>query len=190
MSEHQDTAQTARNQIANTVVGKAKEVFGAVTGNDEMVEEGRVRQEAARAQKQAAHAEAIAQSEEAAAAEKRREAFEADDQRRREAEENLHDDAKRITHDEEIIAQRTAERQEERLAAAAERIEAEEGAKLWKAAEHADKQTREADAERGAADEEYRSTLRAAADAADKADGHRDESAIYRQHANNPGKGH
>jgi uncharacterized protein YjbJ (UPF0337 family) len=75
---NRDTSDETRNRIANTVVGKAKEFAGAVTGNDELTEEGRLRQEEARAQREATTEEAKADARAAEAEQERRAAVDRD----------------------------------------------------------------------------------------------------------------
>ncbi|MDT5147278.1 MAG: hypothetical protein QOC58_1923 [Mycobacterium sp.] len=62
MSEH-DKAHEARKGLVDSVKGKAKEVFGAVTGNDSMTAEGQLEQTQAHERKEANTIEAVADSE-------------------------------------------------------------------------------------------------------------------------------
>jgi len=65
-----DNSNAAEEGIRGTVEdvkGKAKEAFGAVTGNDEMTREGRAQQDKADAQRDAAKREAEAESARAGA---------------------------------------------------------------------------------------------------------------------------
>ena len=55
-----DKAAEARKGLVGTVTGKAKEVAGAVSGNDDLVEEGQLQQVEARHRKDAIADEAIA----------------------------------------------------------------------------------------------------------------------------------
>jgi uncharacterized protein YjbJ (UPF0337 family) len=55
-----DKADQARKGLLDNVAGKAKEVVGAVSGNDELVEEGQLQQVEARDRKDAAADQAIA----------------------------------------------------------------------------------------------------------------------------------
>ena len=55
-----DKAAQAREGLLDSVAGKAKEVAGAVTGKDHLVEEGQLQQEEARNRKAAVADEAIA----------------------------------------------------------------------------------------------------------------------------------
>ncbi|MCE5289017.1 MAG: hypothetical protein LLG14_07200 [Nocardiaceae bacterium] len=48
MTDHK-TATSVHKRFADTVAGKAREIAGAITGNDELVEEGRLQREGARA---------------------------------------------------------------------------------------------------------------------------------------------
>lgn len=68
-----DKAAEAREGLLDSVTGKAKEVAGAVTGNEELVEEGQLQQAEARNRKEAAADEAIADAERTQAAEELRE---------------------------------------------------------------------------------------------------------------------
>lgn len=70
----QDKAGEARAGLVNSITGKAKEVTGVVTGNDDLVEEGQLQQAEARSRKEAAAHHAIADAEQAQAGEKLREA--------------------------------------------------------------------------------------------------------------------
>lgn len=69
----QDKAGEAREGLVDSIAGKAKEVTGAVVGNDDLVEEGQLQQAEARSRKEAAAHDAIADSEQSEAAEKLRE---------------------------------------------------------------------------------------------------------------------
>jgi uncharacterized protein YjbJ (UPF0337 family) len=62
-------AQSARRGLASTLVGKAKEVVGSVTGNDSLTAEGELQQAEVIARKEASTQEAIAHSETAGASE-------------------------------------------------------------------------------------------------------------------------
>ena len=73
MTEGQQADQ-ARKGLIDSVKGKAKEIVGAVTGNDSLTAEGQLDQSQAQARKEANTVEAIADAE---AAEARREATEA-----------------------------------------------------------------------------------------------------------------
>src|SRR5690242_1430460 len=56
-------ADQARKGLIDSVKGKAKEVVGAVTGNDSLTAEGQLEQTEAQQRKQASKAEAIADAE-------------------------------------------------------------------------------------------------------------------------------
>lgn len=58
-----DKATEARQGFVDTVTGKAKEVVGAVSGNDELVEEGQLQQTEAHHRKEAAAEDAVADAE-------------------------------------------------------------------------------------------------------------------------------
>lgn len=49
MTDHK-TATSVRKRLADTVAGKAREIAGAITGNDELAEAGRLQKDGARAQ--------------------------------------------------------------------------------------------------------------------------------------------
>lgn len=68
-----DKAAEAREGLVDSIAGKAKEVVGAVSGNEGLVEEGQLQQAEARNRKEAAATEAIADAERAEAAEELRE---------------------------------------------------------------------------------------------------------------------
>jgi uncharacterized protein YjbJ (UPF0337 family) len=77
VSEHdKDTAGEARKGLAASVAGKAKEVAGAVIGNDSLAREGQLQQAEAEDRRQANAEEAIADAEAARAAQKLRAANE------------------------------------------------------------------------------------------------------------------
>ena len=58
-----DTAAHAREGLFDSVAGKAKEVAGAVTGKDDLVEEGQLQQAEAQRRKAAVADEAIADAQ-------------------------------------------------------------------------------------------------------------------------------
>lgn len=66
MTEHQKADQ-ARKGLIDTVKGKAKEVAGAVTGNDSLTAEGQLEQVHAKQRKEANAVEAVADAESAEA---------------------------------------------------------------------------------------------------------------------------
>jgi uncharacterized protein YjbJ (UPF0337 family) len=77
-----DKAAEAREGLLESVTGKAKEVAGAVTGNEELVEEGQLQQAEALNRKEAAAYEAIADAERTLAADElRKSSREADAQK-------------------------------------------------------------------------------------------------------------
>ena len=65
MADH--TSSEARDGLMSSLKGKAKEVAGAVTGNDSLTAEGQLQQAAAKARKQASAQDAIASAEQAEA---------------------------------------------------------------------------------------------------------------------------
>ena len=66
MSKH-EKADQARKGLVDSVKGKAKELFGAVTGNDSLTAEGQLDQTQARERKEANSVEAVADAEAAQA---------------------------------------------------------------------------------------------------------------------------
>ncbi len=62
MSEH-GKADEARHGLIDSLKGKVKEAFGAVTGNDSLTAEGQLQQTEAHARKEANSAEAVADAE-------------------------------------------------------------------------------------------------------------------------------
>ena len=68
-----DTSDEAREGLVDNIAGKAKEVVGAVSGNDNLVEEGQLQQAEARSRKDAVARDAIADAERAEAGEELRE---------------------------------------------------------------------------------------------------------------------
>ena len=66
MSEHKKADQ-ARKGLVDSIMGKAKEFFGAVTGNDSLTAEGQLKQTQARERKEANTVEAVAEVEAAQA---------------------------------------------------------------------------------------------------------------------------
>lgn len=58
-----DTAGEARRGVFGGIAGKIKQVAGAVTGNDELTEEGLLQQKEAEARKEAAARDAVAEQE-------------------------------------------------------------------------------------------------------------------------------
>lgn len=110
-----DKAAEAREGLLDSVTGKAKEVAGAVTGNEELVEEGQLQQAEARRRKEAAAYEAIADAERTQAAEELRESSrEADAQKdaARDAAAWEKADVKQQRDSEYLAAARDGERQQ------------------------------------------------------------------------------
>lgn len=99
MTNHNPSEQS-RSRMANAVVGKAKEFAGAVTGNDELTEEGRLRQEQADAQREATSREARADAREAEAERDRDAAVERGLEQKHAAEQEAARDKVRITEEE------------------------------------------------------------------------------------------
>jgi uncharacterized protein YjbJ (UPF0337 family) len=118
-----DTAAQARQGLFDHVAGKAKEVAGAVTGKDDLVEEGQIQQAGAQNRKAAVAEEAVA------------------DAKREEAARELHDttqdaaEAKQAADDRADVAQRGVERERSQEHAAAEQAAAQQEAVESRAAE-------------------------------------------------------
>lgn len=68
MTEH--TSSQARDGLMSSLTGKAKEVAGAVTGNDSLTAEGQLQQTEAKARKEANAQDAVAQAEQTEALQK------------------------------------------------------------------------------------------------------------------------
>ena len=66
MTKH-DKADQARKGLIDSVKGKAKEIAGAVTGNDSLTAEGQLEQTQAQVRKEANSVEAVADAEAAQA---------------------------------------------------------------------------------------------------------------------------
>ena len=66
MSEH-EKAEQARKDVIDSIKGKAKEIIGAVTGNDSLTAEGQLEQTQAQQRKEANSVEAVADAEAAQA---------------------------------------------------------------------------------------------------------------------------
>ncbi|OBI84017.1 CsbD family protein [Mycobacterium sp. E740] len=62
MTDH-DKAGQARESLVDSVKGKAKELFGAVTGNDSLTAEGQLQQAEAKQRKEAATIQSVADAE-------------------------------------------------------------------------------------------------------------------------------
>ncbi len=66
MSKH-EKAEQARKGLIDSIKGKAKEIVGAVTGNDSLTAEGQLEQTQAQQRKEANSVEAVADAEAAQA---------------------------------------------------------------------------------------------------------------------------
>ena len=66
MSKH-EKAEQARKDVIDSIKGKAKEIVGAVTGNDSLTAEGQLEQTQAQQRKEANSVEAVADAEAAQA---------------------------------------------------------------------------------------------------------------------------
>src|SRR3712207_2208759 len=110
-----DRAAEAREGLLDSVAGKAKEVAGAVTGRDDLVEEGQLQQAEARNRKEAVADEAIADAKREVATEELRETTveaaqqEAAARAQAQREESL---AEHQRQGEYAVAEREAQRQE------------------------------------------------------------------------------
>ncbi|MCW2776063.1 MAG: hypothetical protein JWN91_4389, partial [Nocardioides sp.] len=69
-----DKAAQAREGMLDSIAGKAKELAGAVTGKDALVEEGQLQQAAARTRKEGLADDAVADAKREEAAQELREA--------------------------------------------------------------------------------------------------------------------
>jgi uncharacterized protein YjbJ (UPF0337 family) len=78
MTEKSSGPQEAVRGVVEDVKGKTKEAIGTVTGDDDLIEEGKAQQDKAEAQREAAHKEAEAEKSraEAKSDEKRQKAHE------------------------------------------------------------------------------------------------------------------
>lgn len=106
-----DNAAEAREGLLDNLAGKAKEVAGAVTGKDDLVQEGQLQQEEARNRKEAVAEEAIAEAKRKEATDdyrdETREAAQLKDQARAEADQH-ESAADRQQAEEERAAEREA----------------------------------------------------------------------------------
>ncbi|MCV7420346.1 CsbD family protein [Mycobacterium yunnanensis] len=122
MSEH-DMSDEARKGLIDSVKGKAKEIAGAMTGNDSLTAEGQLEQTQARERKEANSVQAVADAE----AEQAREL--ATEARLEGAQERIAVDARTASVESSIVteqaaqkadAERTAQQEAQRAAAEAE----------------------------------------------------------------------
>lgn len=127
-----DEAAEARAGLISSVTGKAKEVAGAVTGKDDLVQEGQLQQAEARNRKDALAEEAVADAKQEEAAqelrETNREVAEQERETRTQAEHDKavaeqqrageHAVAERDAERQQAVAEETAERRAEELAEA------------------------------------------------------------------------
>lgn len=136
MTEH-DKAQQARKGLIDAVKGKAKEVFGALTGNDALVAEGQLDQTQAEKRREANALEAAADSEAAQASAQAAQARAEGLQQRTEMDAEA-TAMKRAVRDEQAEAKHTAERSAQLDAARAEtraELHAQDEARRAKATE-------------------------------------------------------
>ena len=166
-----DKAREAREGLLDNVAGKAKEVAGAVTGKDDLVEEGQLQQEEARKRKEAVADEAIADAQRDQAAQEMRdtsrEAAQQEGAARTQAdrEKSAADQQKQAEHDaaateaqrQEAAGAEAAEEQADRLAESrlrdAEALETDATTTQQQAMAEAQRLEREADAAAGAIDD-------------------------------------
>ncbi|MEJ7634828.1 hypothetical protein [Aeromicrobium sp.] len=122
-NDQTDTAGEAREGLIGSLAGKAKEVAGAVTGNDKLVEEGHLQQAEASSRKAAVADEAIADAKRDEAAQELRETNH-EAAAERETAQDQADKAQsavdRERKDEHAVAARDAERVESEARVAAE----------------------------------------------------------------------
>lgn len=141
-----DTAGQARTGLLETVTGKAKEIAGALTGNDELTEEGQLRQAKAAAQREASASDALAQAKAEQATAQLREDTQRAEQQRRAAHAEAEDRARRVSHaaaaEQASIDAEAAQREEAEQAQARKQGAAE----LARNAEHAQRTRATADA--------------------------------------------
>jgi uncharacterized protein YjbJ (UPF0337 family) len=130
--DNEDTAAEARKGLIAGVVGKAREIAGAATGNDDLAEKGRLQQAEAKHRKDAVAEEAIADAKKQKAAEDLREANHETAAEREAAQDRAdkaqravdgirdaeHADAERIAAEQEAIERRAAEQRADDVAAA------------------------------------------------------------------------
>ncbi|MCW2844188.1 MAG: hypothetical protein JWN22_2104 [Nocardioides sp.] len=110
-----DTAAQARKGLLDNISGKAKEVAGAVTGKDDLVQEGQLQQAEARERKAAVADEAVAQAKRDEALQDVQESNVEAAQRKnaaRAAAERQESAVERQRADEHAVAERTGDRQE------------------------------------------------------------------------------
>src|SRR5215204_6475499 len=103
MTEH-DKADEARKGLIDSVKGKAKEIAGAVVGNDSLTAEGQLEQMEARQRKEASVVEAVADAE---AEEARAEATEA---RLEGAEQRIAVNARTAAVDSTVVSQQAVQK--------------------------------------------------------------------------------
>jgi uncharacterized protein YjbJ (UPF0337 family) len=138
-----DKAAEAREGLFDSVAGKAKEVAGAVTGKDDLVEEGQLQQAEARHRKDAVADDALAEAKRDEAAQELRETTQAAAEQ------------KEAAHDQADLAQRAVDREKaEEHAAATRAAERQEAVGVVAAEKRADElaESRLHDAEAIAAD--------------------------------------
>lgn len=162
MSE-ESTAGEARKGLIDSVKGKAKEVAGAVTGNDSLTKEGQLEQSQAQERREANRVEAVAEAE---AEQARTEAAEA---RVEGAQERLAADRQAAQAEDSIEAQQAAQKraaeQAAQQSAATERTRAEVDAQreMQRAEAEEREEIRDATAEVVGAAAEHQSEVQVAA---------------------------
>ncbi|OBH50924.1 general stress protein CsbD [Mycobacterium mantenii] len=169
MSE-QNKADEARRGLIDSVKGKAKEVFGAVTGNESLTAEGQLEQTQAHERKEANAAEAVAEAQARQAQEDAAEA------RAEGARQRLSANAQAVAAENSIEAQeaaqkRAADRSAHQQATAAKtqaEVEAQRDIQLAKAEERAE--IREGSEEIVDAVAEHQSSVQVARNEASEAD--------------------
>jgi uncharacterized protein YjbJ (UPF0337 family) len=111
-----DTANEARKGLFDSVAGKAKEMTGAITGNDTLTEEGQLQQASAHARREANSNEAIADAHAEQAAQELRESQQQTADERRIAYEEAGREQRTVKHTaaaERVSAEVAAQRQEQ-----------------------------------------------------------------------------
>ena len=165
-----DNAAQTRKSFVDSVKGKAKEVAGAVTGNDSLTAQGQLEQTEAEERRQASRVDAEADAEAAEARDLAAEAQREGAQERRAAE-VLAAEAKTSVRAQEAAQQTAAEQAGRRDAARAHtQAEADVRSAALRASAQERRQVAEAKSEYDAALDEYRGELTDAARAEAEAD--------------------
>ncbi|KKE99015.1 CsbD family protein [Mycolicibacterium obuense] len=165
-----DNAAQTRKSFVHSVKGKAKEVAGAVTGNDSLTAQGQLEQTEAKERRQASRIDAEADAEAAEARDMAAEAQRAGAQERQAAE-VLAAESKTSVRTQEAAQQTAAEQAGRRDAARAHtQAEADVQSAALRASAQERQQVAEAQSEYDAALDEYRGEVTDAARAEAEAD--------------------